>query len=411
MREILEGLKAKQIMKNEDILILREYIGKKYPEAGLKERSAILADAVHRVIDGHIQEFDEKHRARIRGSLMQKAVSENHFAITAENVFRACLVLQNNEEEYSKAFTEWVNRQQATTVSREALQRFSNKVRQVAGDLLDHDWGPVLDRLEELKGAPLSKKVEAKPVIAGPSNIFPNTIKTASEAVDRFDRIQGTFSVFKKQIAVFRQTILNQRIPGVGGRRLPQVLIASLVVLSLFMFQPLQNILSASFGSTMSNARSKEPVEYAGTILPEDLTYKAIDIMKLRYSLKNRNSILADEPYLSEIIKAAKEFDVNPLFLFAITGQEQAFVPRTDKDARKIANNPFNVYHSWSEYNTNIQDSARIAARTVTNLSRNRPDAVDPVVWINLKYAEDKKWWIGVSRIFGELKKEVEERE
>lgn len=68
-----------------------------------------------------------------------------------------------------------------------------------------------------------------------------------------------------------------------------------------------------------------------------------------------------------------------------------------------IANNPFNVFHSWQEYNTNIYDSSRIAARTVINLSKDKPIDTDIFEWINNKYAEDKGWGRGVKGIFQKL--------
>jgi hypothetical protein len=148
---------------------------------------------------------------------------------------------------------------------------------------------------------------------------------------------------------------------------------------------------------------------YRGTVpdvLPDELGYVEINRGVLRAYLDGRNSILADEPYFSAIINVAKEYGINPLLMFAITGQEQGFVPRNSKYARKIANNPFNVYHSWYEYNTNIYDSARIAARTVLRLSKNRPEAVHPIYWINKRgYAEDRRWWVGVTRIYETLKR------
>ena len=108
-------------------------------------------------------------------------------------------------------------------------------------------------------------------------------------------------------------------------------------------------------------------------------------------------------PYFSAIIRASKEFNLNPHILFAITGQEQSFVPKNHENANKIANNPFNVFHSWQEYNTDIYDSSRIAARTVINLSKDKPTNIDIFDWINNKYAFDKKWGKGVKEIFETL--------
>lgn len=146
--------------------------------------------------------------------------------------------------------------------------------------------------------------------------------------------------------------------------------------------------------------------------LPQELHYVEVNREKLKESLNRRNSLLADEPYFSAIISAGEEYDVNPLLLFAITGQEQSFVPRTDTDARKIANNPFNVKGSWMAYNTNISNAAKIAAGTVVKLSADRPATVNPILWINTRggrggYARHTEWYIGVSKHFAKLKSEV----
>jgi len=123
--------------------------------------------------------------------------------------------------------------------------------------------------------------------------------------------------------------------------------------------------------------------------------------------LSKRGSLLCEEPYFSAIMRASREYDINPLLLFAITGQEQSFVPKNGNNARLIANNPFNVYGSWQVYNTNIMDSARTAAQLVATLSKNRPLSIDPIVWINTKYAEDKTWHVGVTKLLEELNKAI----
>ena len=160
------------------------------------------------------------------------------------------------------------------------------------------------------------------------------------------------------------------------------------------------------------------PADYLGIVpnipitLSEELLYKEINKAELVKLLNARNSMLAGEPYNSAIITASKEFNINPLLMFAITGQEQSFVPKGKPNSEQIANNPFNVYHSWYEYNTNVTDSARIAARTIIRLSKDRPEGVDPILWLNTRggaggYAGDRNWFIGVSRIFRMLKNDV----
>lgn len=145
----------------------------------------------------------------------------------------------------------------------------------------------------------------------------------------------------------------------------------------------------------------------AAEVLPRELLWTDFDKEKLRSFLKSRNSILASDRYLGPIIDICRKKNVNALLMLAITGQEQSYVPRNTPNAEKIANNPFNVYHSWYEYNTNIEDSTMIACNTIINLSKNRPEAIHPIQWINRKYAGDKRWWIGVSNCFDQIKKYV----
>ncbi|MEQ8173626.1 MAG: hypothetical protein ABRQ26_01040 [Syntrophomonadaceae bacterium] len=137
------------------------------------------------------------------------------------------------------------------------------------------------------------------------------------------------------------------------------------------------------------------------------LAYHNVDQKKLKAYLKAKNSLLANEPYFSTIISVSHQHNLNPLLLFAITGQEQSLVPKDDSDAARIANNPFNVFGSWIEYNTSINDSAHIAANTIISLSKGRPANADPLAWINRKYASDPNWYKGVWSYLQELERAV----
>lgn len=141
--------------------------------------------------------------------------------------------------------------------------------------------------------------------------------------------------------------------------------------------------------------------------LPDYLMYKNVNLKNLNEFLKSKNSLLAEEPYFSTILSVSKDFNLNPLVMFAITGQEQSFVPKNSKNAYKIANNPFNVFNSWQKYNTNIEDTTTIAARTIVNLSKNKPDNIDAFTWVNRKYSEDKNWSKAIRSIFKQLENKV----
>ncbi len=133
---------------------------------------------------------------------------------------------------------------------------------------------------------------------------------------------------------------------------------------------------------------------------PSYLGFEPINKERLQGYLKRKNSLLADEPYFSTIIEICAVEDVHPALLFAITGQEQGFVKRGSENAALIVNNPFNVYHSWVEYNTNLKDSAKIAAKTVRASLSERPKGENAFKWLNKTYAEDNNWWKGTEDIF-----------
>ena len=174
-----------------------------------------------------------------------------------------------------------------------------------------------------------------------------------------------------------------------------------------------KNQISLMTVSKIINSKTKEQeliesivskqLELEKSGIPSYLKYKDVDRNSLKKYLTKRNSILIDEPYFSSIIESAKKYNLNPILLFAITGQEQGFVPRDHPFSKKIANNPFNVYGSWEKYNTNIINSSEVAANTIRKILDKRPYHIDPFEHINKRYAEDSNWGRSVKIIFEEI--------
>lgn len=144
----------------------------------------------------------------------------------------------------------------------------------------------------------------------------------------------------------------------------------------------------------------KSVVAHHSAGYPSYLSFEPVNKERLQGYLKRKNSLLADEPYFSTIIEICAVEDVHPALLFAITGQEQGFVKRGSENAALIVNNPFNVYHSWVEYNTDLKDSAKIAAKTIRASLKERPKGENAFKWLNKTYAEDDNWWKGTENIF-----------
>ena len=153
---------------------------------------------------------------------------------------------------------------------------------------------------------------------------------------------------------------------------------------------------------------------------PEALKYQAVDSDVVIAYLGNYNSALANATDVQIIIQAAQAHGVNPLLLFAVTGQEQCFDDENNDnaaDVAAIADNPFNVGGSWQDTDYTLAQSADIAANFLAErLSQAPPDGENAVEWINDPanqngglYASEPDgsptpgWWEGVNCFFQEM--------
>lgn len=360
----------KEIINEERIREIRNWIEAHYKTADGKEKAAIFARKIHSMIDDFLPNLPKEAKKEIRIELIKKNLNGQSLIINANDVFRAC-VSEDKVQEWKEEMSSWLKK---TVINEDGIEE-----RDI--ELFLHN---VIDR-------------EKESVETGNPDIF--------EIADSINQVDDSGIDTVEQ--PIEQPVERKWLK---GKFSPMNLAVACSIVGLAVFGSM-NFLGMEKDTEAEMEQTAEAAEISGQVqneLPSYLQYTSINQEKLRKYLKKRNSLLADEPYFSTIIKTASKFNIHPLLLFAITGQEQGFVPKDNEKAKKIANNPYNVFHSWKEYNTNIQDSTEIAARTVVNLSKDRPEDADPFQWINRKYAEDKKWWKGVKKIFEHLQKEVE---
>lgn len=146
----------------------------------------------------------------------------------------------------------------------------------------------------------------------------------------------------------------------------------------------------------------------AAYITAEEIAYQEVSPEFIIAWLKSRNSALATPEFAYACVRAGKKYNVNPLLLTAITGQEQSFCPAGSPAA--MLRNPWNTFGSWQNTNNSVEQSAMFAAECIARLSRNRPEGIHPIAWLNSRqntagmYATDPNWWIGVSSFFRQIK-------
>ena len=377
MKKVIDELKASSVLTKEEIERIKLYVNKKYPNNSSKENAVVLSNTIYGIIDSSLEGITAKEKQNIRKSIIQSTILNDKKDILKWDVFKALTTELRKNPQLKNPLIKWVNKNQNNTVSQDILEEYvisiGNKGDKKELSYLDIELPQKYEKLVSSKFTSLLKKANIQ-------------LKSALS------------KIFYRKIALSIFTLLILSLYSLNN----------FIINNNMLKDKLENKNTAEMNSVSSIDTSdlyvKDVMSYH-PYLPDYFNYKNIDKVKLLEFLNTRDSILAEEPYFSAIIRSSKEFNLNPHILFAITGQEQSFVPKNHEDAEKIANNPFNVFHSWEEYNTDIYDSSRIAARTIINLAKDKPTNMDIFDWINSKYAGDVKWGRGVKEIFEKIER------
>lgn len=449
MKEILNSLKDIKILQTAEVVLLRAYIQKKFHDVDPNELDAILTDAVQKVIRGRLPAFDDSAQAIIESQLVQRVIHGEEISITGTEVFQECLANYREEAGYSNAMLEWLNRVQPLKVTFDMIHSFtggrgrdvilasgqgSAGAEEVAALADDHDLYTGLfdlDRLPEDESrwdehfAYEEFEEDEEDGVLWYVNIwtlfltfFVRAFHELGQKIDDRPPLSVRFAAWSE--TVVRNTNAGwQHFSGVirattAEIRRPRTIALSVVTAFCLLFlyvvwAPLleEQPRSATLSDTAPAGQQKSIDLDMGNQLPPYLQYSDVNRQQLKSYLAKRNSILQEEPYFTEIMNAARDYNIHPLLLFAIAGQEQSFVPKSGDNAQLIANNPFNIKESWRKYNTDIRASSRLVAAALLRMSQDRPEGSHPLAWINRKYAEDNRWWVGVSTLFLEMSQQV----
>ncbi|OBZ17374.1 hypothetical protein [Bacillus sp. FJAT-26390] len=365
------------VLSQADVRNIRNYVQHKYAAMPQDKRAEIVADAVKRIIHKQLPNFESSIKRSITETLIRTAVLERQRPVRADDIFQACLLLDRSDAQIYEPFHAWVETQLNVSCKKPVMQRLMDELssKRERSDILAIDAENGL--LAQLRALLLSAgvMVRAESSTLSAAEVIALPVTKWKMPLSRYSKVRAYIYSALCMLLIGTSLLYGWSL----GKPSEQKLQPPVVV------KPVQKLAVPEDG------------------LPIELRYDEFDRARLVEFLESNSSILAEKPYFDAIIKAAQSFDIHPALLFAITGQEQGFVPKTNKLHKQIANNPFNVFHSWKEFNTNIGQSSEIAARTVFNLSKGRPADVDPFTWINRKYAEDPNWSDGVRTIFGKI--------
>lgn len=454
MDQVIKALKDNYIIDSQNVKMIKSYIQQKYPYDSSDKTASIFADAIHKIIDHNISHFDELSRVNIKKNLLKSISQKKEIEINAFEVLEACTQLYKTSDDFFEKLTNWINDNQQHSISVEDVSQLTDTVKRYNASTGEDKSNTIKHSIQEDKEKLIKTSIE----VIHKNNLIPSIIEEQTIDYEVSIKDDGvSLSCTKRhslatQLLIDRLAILNENPVyytqsnskkkksdiNIESKDLRidtstkiqykknifkllklKAVITSLLFLTIIVIAT-YILKNHSYNNSVYQIHSKT-IEYSSftpakvaTInektnsenhLPQHLQYKRVNIEALKKWLAERDSALADEPYFNSIYDTAKKYDINPLLMFAITGQEQGFVPKSNEDVATIVNNPFNVYGSWQDYNTDINDSTKIAAITILNLSKDCPEDEDPIKWINRKYAEDDNWHIGVSKIFTQLEK------
>lgn len=335
------------VLTPNDVRNIRSYVHHKYASMPQEKRAEIVADAVTRIIHKQLPNFDIAIKRQLTQTLIRTTVLEQQRPVSADDIYALCLELDQNDEAITKPLGQWVREQEAILQGADAASMASIEMPSAA------------------------EVIQLKPL---------NDVLVRGRKRKRLYMYSSLFLGVAAASILFGLSMMDKQT----STTVPPVSIAQ------------------------EQAPQAVTQEQAGNELPSELRYTNVDREKLVAYLESKSSLLAEPKYYDAIIQTSKQFDIHPVLLFAITGQEQGFVPKSHKNAEEIANNPFNVFHSWREFNTTIEQSSQIAARTIVRLSKDKPADTDAFAWINREYAEDPNWSNGVQSIFKSITAELD---
>lgn len=366
MELILDNLKQHTIISSQYVQTLQQSLKEAHPELTTIQRAQLFGQALHQILDDALTPFDGNLQKHLKHTLLKQTLHKDGFSINAFDVFNAYTQLEKLEPNSVTHLATWINHYQKHPLSLEDVNALATSFKQE-------------NESQDLSAAPIDTDfiTHHLDAIEEPPNFFLDTFTDILTFVDRRRYLLLSFLLFM-----------------------------TIGLASLYTTTRMHESRKASI-SRLSDTAIHLPISLnlgaSANYMQHSLQYQDFDKKALQTWLEQRNSLLATEPYFSTIIETAKSFNISPLLLFSITGQEQNFVPKTHERATEIANNPFNLFGSWESYNTSIKESARIASRTLINLGKDCPKDEDQIKWINKAYAADPNWHLGVTYFFNEL--------
>lgn len=359
MSNFIDSLKQMVIFSYQDLMHMKNSISKNYAHLSTEDRAEILSTAIHNLLNKHLEGIDDAYRTPLRLDIIRNTLSKHIYNITKKDVFESIGTLDLPKDELIMLVEIWLDKNTGLNVSRQALDAY-------------FDEPDVMIAYEAKRPRHLSAAVFLVLLIS--------VLLMVVVSLHDFE---------SDDTIIEHDQVLN--LPGI-----PRGYQGLCSLDRVYLIYSLPN------GTSI---RETVPFGVYTGKLRRDFRFEPFHYFNVKhYIASSRQGLIAEPEYFNRLIHLAYLNDVDPLLLLAIIGQEQSFVSRDALYAMVIINNPFNVFHSWLDYNTTLRDSTKIAINTINKRLSKRPTYMPPLYWLGKIYAEDPNWHVGVDLIYAHLK-------
>ena len=365
---MFDALKSFIILSIQEIMQFKSHIAQQHTHLPSDKRAELLSVAIHKHLDQHLTGVDSDYRPLLRHNLLSSTVAKHNYNISQHDVLTSIGTLDLNQDSKTDLAAKWLNASTTINFTYDGLATY-------------------LDPSPTVSLPSMPRKISKKTYFT-----YAQWLSIALVLFLVVVLSVSLFSLLKPHEApptlrLIRHYAENEYI---GLHNLDRVyLISEITKDDLGHLNVLHH--TVPFG-----------IKYESFPFP----YETFDYFAVRdYIADKRRGLIGSAVHFNTIITLAQVNDIDPLLLFAIIGQEQAFVPTDSYRATEVLNNPFNVFNSWLTYNTSLNESTQIAINTIKNRLNSRPIQTPPLIWLNGIYAEDENWHVGVRLIYQHLQK------
>ena len=148
----------KDIITEDNVAKLREYISTKYSSYTSSQRADIFANAIHKILDNTIPNFNENDKTILKRSIFSTLLEKSSFNINYCDIFEASLKLKVVGNIFLKELRLWLSDIVSQQITKESLYAFVTNVHKLLIDAPEKSIGEILTIADAKIGGIQSEK-------------------------------------------------------------------------------------------------------------------------------------------------------------------------------------------------------------------------------------------------------------